>query len=160
MITMVRLRDLLYIDGGVFFNRVCRGKLNGMTEAGCKRSDGYTVIMIDKQSYLAHHLMWLWHSGELPSGYDIDHIDMDRSNNHISNLRKATRSQNMMNTKAHKDSKSGIKNVFFRKDTNKWAVRLTVNGKYKSFGCFDDLELAELVANEAREKYHAEFANV
>jgi hypothetical protein len=89
----------------------------------------------------------------------VDHINMDRSDNRIENLRLATRSQNMMNMPAHADSKSGVKGVSWREDTKKWAVRVTIGGGvYKSFGCYDDLELAELVAQEAREKYHGEFA--
>jgi len=148
-------------------NNDCTGFINKVRRGKCLIGDspgypleGYTYLMLDGKAYPAHHLMWLWHKGELPpKGFDIDHEDLRRDNNHITNLRLATRSQNMLNTKAHKDSRSGIKNVFFRRDTGKWAVRLTVNGKYKSFGSFEDLELAELVAEEAREKYHGEFAN-
>lgn len=64
----------------------------------------------------------------------------------------------MMNIFKHKDSTSGIKNVSYRKDANKWGVRLSIKGSYKSFGSYDDKELAELVATLAREKYHGDYA--
>lgn len=64
----------------------------------------------------------------------------------------------MLNTRPHKDSRSGIKNVFYRSDTGKYSVRLSVDGKYKSYGCYDDIEMAELVAIEARNKFHGAFA--
>ena len=54
---------------------------------------------------------------------------------------------------------SGVKGVSWRRKSKKWTVRVTVDGEYKSFGSYDDLELAELVAIEARNKYHKEFAN-
>ena len=48
--------------------------------------------------------------------------------------------------------------MFWRKDRNKYQVRVNTGESYKSFGCYEDLELAELIANEAREKYHGKFA--
>jgi hypothetical protein len=139
------------LSDGRFFR-----KTNGK-EIGCWNV-GYRYATVLGRAYPVHHLVWLLNHGELPpDGYDIDHKDMDRSNNNVDNLRLATRSQNMLNMCCHKDSKTGIKGVSWRSDTKKWTVRVTVDGAYKSFGSYDDLELAELVAQEAREKYHGDF---
>jgi hypothetical protein len=59
---------------------------------------------------------------------------------------------------AAKNNKSGYKNVQWNKNSKKWHVRLIVNGKDKNFGYFDDVELAGLVAEEARNITHKEFA--
>jgi hypothetical protein len=156
MITKERLLETYSFDGSRFFYKL---PARGGREAGYN-VEGYRYMMVDLKPYPTHHLVWLMHHGELPEqGYDVDHINMDRSDNRIENLRLATRSQNMMNMPAHVDSKSGIKGVSWREDTKKWSVRVTIgNGVYKSFGSYDNLELAELVAQEAREKYHGEFA--
>lgn len=119
--------------------------------------EGYNYITIDGVAYPAHRLAFLYMTGTYPDS-DVDHINMDRGDNRFTNLRVAGRRKNMLNTKAHKDSALGKKNIFFRKDTGKYSVRATTNGRYRSFGCFDDLELAELVADFVREKYHLEYA--
>lgn len=127
--------------------------------------DGYTYYNTPRAyrrlglpvKFAEHTLMWWLHHGALPVG-DVDHRNLIRSDNSITNLRIASRSQNMMNIFKHKDSTSGIKNVSYRKDANKWGVRLSIKGSYKSFGSYDDKELAELVATLAREKYHGDYA--
>jgi hypothetical protein len=60
---------------------------------GNKDSNGHIQITINKKLYLAHRCAWLWFYGEWPE-HDIDHINGDRSDNRLINLRKATRSQN------------------------------------------------------------------
>ncbi len=61
--------------------------------------------------------------------------------------------------KTPKTNKSGVKNVSWYKSLNKWVVSMRVKNTAKTIGYFDDLELAELVAIEARNKYRGEFAN-
>lgn len=135
---------------GLFFNASGGGAVG-------KDMDGYLYHYMDGRNYPLHRLAILYVTGKMPIN-DVDHINMDRSDNRYENLRECSRSENMMNTKAHKDSRLGIKNVFYRPDTQKYSVRISVNGKYKSYGCYDDIELAELVAIEARNKFHGEYA--
>jgi len=87
---------------------------------------------------------------------EVDHIDADRHNNQIENLRAATSAQNQRNKPLQRNNTSGHKNV--RWANGKWAVELKINGKAKYFGRFEDLELAALMASEVRDKYHGEFA--
>jgi hypothetical protein len=88
----------------------------------------------------------------------IDHIDCNKSNNKIENLRVATKSQNQCNRAITLLNKSGVKNVSWSKDRKEWVVQISVNGKKKFIGRYKDLELADLVAQEARDKFHGKFA--
>lgn len=157
-LTLERLNEILELDteSYQFVNKIDRGRYKKGDLSGYALG-GYTYITIGRKAYPAHKLIWWLFNNSYPT-CDIDHIDMDRRNNNINNLRTATRSQNMMNIRPHRDGASGIKNVSFRSDTNKWGVRVSVDGKYKSFGSYDNKELAELVAEEARNKYHGEYA--
>jgi hypothetical protein len=74
-------------------------------------------------------------------------------------LREATHAQNAWNSKPRADSNIGIKNITYNKKFNQYTVRIQVNQERKYIGAFKDLELAVLVAMEARNKYHGKFAN-
>ena len=132
-------------------NKICGKK------AGSVDKQGYLIIRINKKAYKTHRLMFLYHYGFIPNC--IDHIDGNKINNNINNLREATRSQNGCNSKIKKNNTSGVKNVSWSKTNKKWVVQIRKNGKFLYRGFFDDLELAELVAIEARDKYHGKFAN-
>jgi hypothetical protein len=120
--------------------------------------NGYVRIEINNIQYRAHRLAWLYVYSEMPKSL-IDHIDGNRSNNKISNLREATYQANSENYKTPKTNKSGVKNVSWYKGLNKWVVSINIKKTKKTIGYFEDLELAELVAVEARNKYRGEFAN-
>ena len=113
-------------------------------------------VEIDHKSYSVHRLVWLMHHGVLPEF--LDHINGNKLDNRIENLRPATKSQNNQNKRLYSNNTSGVKGVCWHKRIKKWQVNVRVNGKQKSFGFFDDIELAELVASEARNKLHGQFA--
>ena len=117
---------------------------------------GYVQTSVHNKKYYLHRLIFLYHHGFLPES--VDHVDGDRSNNRIENLRAASLHQNNYNVKTPKTNKSGVKNVHWNKKNNNWNVTLAANNKSMYFGSFDDLELAALVAEEARNLYHKEFA--
>jgi hypothetical protein len=149
MVTQKLLHDVFsYQDGEL----IRKGKV-----AGSVNKRGYRCIYLDTKIYKAHRLMFMFHHGYLPE--QVDHIDGNKLNNRIENLRAANNSANMMNRGIMKNNTSGSKNVFWCKDYQKWRVAVRINKKLRSFGRFEDLELAELVAVEARNKYHKEFAN-
>jgi hypothetical protein len=142
-----------YKDGDLIWKvKNTKGKI-----AGSLKPTGYTVIEVDGKNIMAHRLVWIMHNGNF-EGY-IDHIDGNRSNNRIENLRVVDRTKNQWNRKISHNNPIGVKGVRFRKDSNKFEARLTVNGKRMVLGSFKDLELAQLVVMEARNKYHKEFAN-
>ena len=126
--------------------------------AGCRDSLGYKIVSINHNNYKVHRLVWLWHGREL-SGW-MDHIDGNPSNSRIENLRLASPYENSYNSAIARNNSSGVKGVYFNKDSNKYMVRINVSGKRKYLGMWDDLEFAQLVAEEARRKYHGEFARL
>ena len=144
-----------YKDGHLYW-KVAKQKIRIGDKFGCIRQDGYVVGTLDLKSWREHRLIFMWHYGYLPN--EIDHIDGNPSNNSIENLRQADRSKNGMNQKLNSRNTSGVKGVSWRKDKQKWDVRVKVNQKNKHLGYFDDLELAELVVQEGRNKYHGAFA--
>lgn len=125
--------------------------------AGSLKPNGYIEMKIGGRMYKAHRLAWLYVHGEWPDV--IDHISRVRNDNRISNLRSCTKKQNMSNLNVYANSSSGFRGVSFHKDTSKWQVIVSVNGKRTHFGLYDDVELAGLVAQEVRVKYHGEFAS-
>jgi hypothetical protein len=145
-----------YRDGALYW-KVC---LNSRSPVGAKagsfnHDNQRRYVRVNKVRYLEHRLIFLWHFGWLPK--EIDHRDACRTNNRIENLRPATTSQNQQNKPLQCNNTSGVKNV--RRKAGRWQVELKVNRKPIYIGRFEDFELAELVATEARNKYHKRFAN-
>lgn len=121
--------------------------------AGQLTNHGYILIGINGNRYLAHRLAWLYMTGELLEN-DIDHKDLNRTNNKWNNLREANDSQNKGNALKHKDNTSGKKGVCWDKSRNKWIVRV---GKIY-LGRFDKIEDAAIIYESAAIKYFGEFA--
>ena len=100
------------------------------------RGKRYIEIRLLGKLYLAHVLVWAWKTGEWPEG-DVDHANADGFNNRWGNLRDASRSQNVGNSRMHKDNVTALKGVTFRKDTGKWFARGMKDGKKVHLGNFD-----------------------
>lgn len=157
MIDQKTVLDLFdYCDGRLFWRVQLNPRAPVGAEAGTYNSaNGRRYVRIKGRAYLAHRLIFLFHHGYLPP--EIDHIDLDKNNNKIENLRAATPAQNQKNKSLQRNNTSGHKNICFKK--GRWVVELKIAGKQQYFGRFEDLDLAILVASEARDKYHGEFAN-
>ena len=149
MITQQKLNALFRYNNGFLYWRK-NGKIAGWYD------NGYARVQILGKPYLIHRLVFLMFYGYMPKL--IDHIDNDPSNNKIENLREATRHQNGTNAKTWSNNISGAKNVSWHKQCKKWRVRVSINKKMETIGLFDDFDLAELVAVEARNKFHGNFA--
>jgi HNH endonuclease len=146
-----------YRDGELFYKISPLPKIRVGSKAGSLNTDGYIKISINSKKYCAHRIIFAMQHGYMPEF--IDHINGNRSDNRIENLRSCTKQENSRNTLARTGNKAGIKNVSWKESLNKWQVDITANGKKRYIGVFEDLELAELVAMEARNKYHGNFAN-
>jgi hypothetical protein len=144
-----------YKDGNLFW-KIKRKTVNSGEQAGRVANTGYIHIGVDRSIYAAHRLIFMMFYGYFPK--EIDHINGNKADNRIENLREVTKSQNGLNRKLPSHNTSGIKGVVWHKNNKNWMVQLAVNGKNKYFGSFKDLELAELVAIEARDKYHGVYA--
>lgn len=141
-------------DTGKLFWVSCRYQNFIGKEAGVVRKHGYRVIIINGFQYLAHRLSWLVCFGVWPSG-NIDHIDGNRLNNRIANLRIATHGQNIQNQhKAHARNKSGLLGVSWCKSHKKWRASIMVNGKPHNLGRHNSKEFAHQVYLEAKARLH------
>ena len=112
-------------------------------KAGTLRKDGYRVITVmkpKKQILLEHRAVWLMTYGQLPS--ELDHIDRNKSNNSISNLREVSRSENNLNKGLQANNKTGIAGVYFHKKSDKYRAEIKRNNKTTSLGYFDTLDEA------------------
>lgn len=157
MVTQERLKELFDYQDGKLIWKVSRGRaVIGAVAGHLHKHFDYYRITINKNIYFTHKLIFMFHNGFMPE--IVDHIDGNPLNNKIENLRPATRSQNMRNAKIHKTNTSGVKNVHWSKIDKKWIVMLRYAGTKKYFGSFDDIELADLVAQEARDKFHGQYA--
>ena len=132
-----------------------RGGRRAGTIAGWVNA-GVRFISVDNQMRLAARVAWAHYYGEWPKTL-IDHIDGDRLNNAIANLRLATFQQNMWNRAARKSS-SGRKGVCWDKQKNLWVAQITQNRKHIFIGRFKTVEEAsdayEKVATELRGAWH------
>ena len=139
-LTQKKLKQILNYDPltGVFTRKVtlCNRAIAGSV-AGSLDKDGYTQIGISGKHYHAHRLAWLYVYGYFPE-HDIDHIDRDKSNNKIDNLRHATRQCNIRNTGLRCTNTSGIKGACWDKQQDKWRAQITVNNKQHHLGYFTD----------------------
>lgn len=115
-------------------------------------SHGYIGIRISKKLYSAHRLAWIYVYGKSPK-YDIDHINGNKKDNRISNLRDITHLENSYNTlKPHKNSKHGIVGITW--DKNKWLVRIRTKLGRLTIGRYVKKEDAGNAYLEAKRKYH------
>ena len=110
--------------------------------AGARNSKGYVSIGIDGKKYQAHRIAWLYCYGVDPGDSEIDHIDMDKANNAITNLRLATRKQNNENIGLPKNSTSGVRGVSFQKNEKHWTAYIYHNRKRIHLGCFKEMQPA------------------
>ena len=90
----------------------------------------------------------------------VDHIDGNKANNHLENLRWASHSENSRNQKKHKDGSSVYKGVSFHGPSKKWLVHIGINGKSKHVGLFASEREAAEAYNAAAIDYYKEFARL
>lgn len=126
------------------------------TIAGRPTNFGYVMIGVFGVDYLAHRLIWVWMYGENPSA-DIDHINSQRNDNRISNLRAATRSQNHQN-RINKPGKILPKGVFCPPRCRRYLAAIGARSKKQELGWFDTPEEAHAAYLAAAKEKYGEFA--
>lgn len=157
MLTLEQANSLFQYSDGDLIRISLIGKKAKLGEiAGHIGKRGYKYLSIYGKKYYVHRIVWLMHHGNLPKF--IDHIDGDRLNNKIENLRSCTATENSCNTKIRKNNTSGIKGVCWFKPQKKWKARLNFNKKEYFFGYFLTKEEAESALIIARSELHKEFA--
>jgi hypothetical protein len=128
------------------------------TVAGYRNTkDSYWRVVVRGKMYLKHRLVFLYHHGNLPKY--VDHINGNREDNRIENLRLATQAENARNAKIPRHNTSGVKGVCKPKKDKNWTCSLRTNKKLKTVGGFKDKELAQEFMELWREMAHGQFAN-
>lgn len=146
------------VSGSIWW-KMSKGTRKAGSAAGFENTQGYIGVRINRRYYAGHRIVWALHYGAWPSSM-IDHINGNRSDNRISNLRLASPADNSRNAKAGKNNTSGYKGVFFSKQAGKFQARITVNRLKRHLGYFDTAEAAHESYKTAAVKYHGEFHNV
>lgn len=146
---------LAYDPGtGVLTWRVDRGRLaKAGSAAGAVNSHGYLNLKVHGKNYKAHRLAWLLHTGSWPSQH-IDHIDGDRANNRIDNLRECSSAENHQNLGKSPKNTSGVTGVSVHKQTGRWQAKITLDGKQIYLGLFETIEEAAAARAEAKQRFH------
>jgi hypothetical protein len=140
---------------GFFHWSISRHKCRYGARAGSLMRSGYWEIEIHSRRYLAHRLAWFFEYGEMPSA-EIDHINGDRSDNRLCNLRLATRKQNAANVRRHIDTSSGLKGAYYDKRRNRWFS--SIAGKF--LGSFQNAQDAHAAYCAAARDHFGEFASL
>ena len=122
--------------------------------AGYNRKDGYQAVGINNMPCLIHRVIWIWMTGG-EAYNDVDHVNLNRSDNRWSNLRLADRSQNSVNSPKHVDNTTGYKGV--SKYLNKFGARIWLNGKEVYLGTFDTPQEAHKAYCDAAKAPHGVF---
>ncbi len=167
-ITLGRLKEIMKYDPetGVFTYLVNRGRLRKagdvagvVSPKSFHNGGGYRIIVVDGRGYAAHQLAWFYVNGVWPKDR-IDHINVCRDDNRISNLREATHSQNMANRPAQSNNTSGLKGAYFHKAARKWVSCIQKEGEYMYLGLHETKELAHAAYCNAARNLFGEFARV
>lgn len=141
-ISIGRLRSLFRYDStaGRIFWRERDRNLTGVEAGGVDARNGYRRIRIGKRLVLAHRIAVAMSTGQWPD--EVDHINGDRDDNRLCNLRKVTRAENMGNKSRYRNNKSGCAGVYWHAQHGKWCAAIQRNGKRRTVGLYLDLNEA------------------
>lgn len=158
-VTQERVLQLLNYDQdtGIFTWKVARGGTRGVGAVAGRVNpgNGYIDICIDYRRYLGHRLAWLYMTGEWPTN-DVDHKDRNRRNNAWSNLRAATRSQNLANAGGHKTRKAPYKGI--QRNGKAWQAVICARGVRRCLGTYNSPEEAARAYQQAAIALNGEYA--
>jgi hypothetical protein len=148
------LHDLFYYKNGNLFHKKSQSKGKADHVVGWIEKNGYSATNVKGVRYRVHRLIYQFHHGCCPNF--IDHIDGNKQNNNIENLRPATMSENNQNTKEKNTNKLGVKGVCMER--GKYKANIKINGKSKHLGYFYTLEEAKNVYEDFSKKIHGNYS--
>lgn len=119
-----------YREGRLVCNRTGKYRDTSRMSAGYAACKGTVDGVVYRDS--AHRVVWYIHNGDIPDGYEIDHLDRNKLNNEITNLRLVTRAGNCHNMGAPIG-------VYFDSVCNNWYSNISVNNKTTRIGSFDTI---------------------
>ena len=158
-INQLRSRVIYNPENGKFiwlYSDTCRPSWNsrfmGKNALCAPHSNGYLFGAVANQKLFAHRAAWAMHYGCWPDG-EIDHINHDKTDNRIENLRVVERTQNAMNLSKSKRNVSGVTGVFKHSQTGKWQAQIRVGRKSIHLGSFESFDNAVTARRKAEEQH-------
>lgn len=120
-------------------------------EAGCLNNNRYLRIQLQGKNYQAHNIVWNIHYGIIPDDMTVDHVDKDKSNNRIDNLRLANNRQQSIN--------QNVRGFSWRTSAQSWIAMHKVAGRHKYLGDFTTALQARLAYERGSFESEPEFAS-
>ena len=157
MITQTYLKEVFNYDGSDLIWKESKGLAVKGKIAGTLNSRGYRHIRLNMQFYQAHRLIWIWNHGFLNDDHLIDHIDGNRLNNSIDNLRTCSSSENSCNRNVSNRNQVGTKNIYTTK-SGLYCVECRLYGKQHRTCKFKTVGEAIAVRDVFVASIHKEFA--
>jgi hypothetical protein len=146
-----------YKEGELYWKAARPGCWDVTRPAGSDDNRGYRRVRVDGKKYSNHRIIWEMFNGAIPEGMQVDHINHDRADNKVENLRLVTRELNQRNQKKHCTNTSGVTGVSYVKRTGRWAAYVYVKGKLRNLGTYPTVAEAAKVREAAikgLEGYH------
>lgn len=153
---IAKWHDLFEYKDGILISKVRRNNCTPGKVLGTKDAYGYLVCTVDGVSQKVHRIIYEMHHGYTPN--IVDHIDGNKLNNLIENLRPASTDQNQWNRKLNANNVSGVKGVTWVKSSRKWIAQCAVSNKRHYLGLFDSIEDAKQALTKFRIEHQGEYA--
>ena len=157
-LTQERLKELFIYDKLTgLFTRAIDKHYNAKKGdvCNCTHKDGRILINVDGKLYQAHRLIWLYVYGYLPEdGLDIDHINRNRSDNRLKNLRCISHQCNVRNRGIQCNNTTGVTGVRYSKSHEKWIAQINTCKKNTYIGIYDNFQDAVKARWDSEVKYN------
>lgn len=154
----IKLLPVYYKDGELYWENVTSNRVKKDSIAGTLTEHGYRFISVNKKRIYVHRLIFFIFNGYYPKY--VDHINLNRSDNRIENLRECSSSQNSANRNKLVTNKSGYKGVHFVKSTGKYRAQITLDSKVIHLGYYQTAKQASDIYNFEFTKHFKEFAKL
>lgn len=144
------IRDYLHYDpdSGKLYWIKPKSNVNKVGDlAGNKVKSGYLALMYNGQTHYCHRIAWYLYHDEWPEKH-LDHIDRDKTNNKITNLREVSHRRNCHNKEVFNGG------VYFSSQKNKWHSQIRLGKIKKHLGFYSDKSIAQKAYQEALELYN------
>jgi hypothetical protein len=149
------LREVFEYDdvNGCLVARIPRSKVHIGDRCGASLENGYRIVGIDSLHIHEHRLIWEMLKGPIPAKMQVDHIDGNRSNNSISNLRILTQAENRRNNHYKTPPNGRIVGISWNKRDKRWHAYIDIGGKHQFLGQFVNIEEAKACRRIAEKQY-------
>lgn len=151
MPTQKRLKELFDYDPKV-------GTFTVRPRSVGHKKRGYIYVAVDGRSYVMHRLVWILEYGAIEPGHVIDHINGQKDDNRLDNLRSVTQAENTKNMPLYCRNRYGVPGIYLYERYRRWNASIHVKGRRISLGYFDTFEEA-VAARKAAEVAHGYHPN-